>query len=113
MAANASAAPMPGRHGVIGPFYRLIKCAVALFALPMALGGPALAQSWPPKTVRILVPFGPGSTPDIVARLIADGLVKKYPDSIFLVENKPGASGNLATDAVRSEERRVGKSVDL
>jgi len=85
---------------VISPFYRLFKCAIALFALLMTLGGPALAQSWPPKTVRILVPFGPGSTPDIVARLIADGLVKKYPDSIFLVENKPGASGNLATDAV-------------
>src|SRR5450755_3081123 len=61
---------------------------------------PGLAQDWPPKTVRIVVPFGAGSTPDIVARLIADGLVKKYPDSIFLVENKPGASGNLATDAV-------------
>jgi tripartite-type tricarboxylate transporter receptor subunit TctC len=85
---------------VIGPIYRLFKCAIALLVILMALGGPALAQSWPPKTLRILVPFGPGSTPDIVARLIADGLVKKYPDSIFLVENKPGASGNLATDAV-------------
>jgi len=47
-----------------------------------------------------MVPFGPGSTPDIVARLIADGLSKKYPDSTFLVENKPGASGNIGTDAV-------------
>ena len=61
---------------------------------------PGLAQEWPPKTVRVMVPFGPGSTPDIVARLIADGLGKKYPDSVFLVENKPGASGNLGTDAV-------------
>ena len=61
---------------------------------------PGLAQEWPAKTVRILVPFGPGSTPNIVARLIAEGLTKKYPDSTFLVENKPGASGNLATDVV-------------
>jgi tripartite-type tricarboxylate transporter receptor subunit TctC len=61
---------------------------------------PGLAQDWPPKIVRIVVPFGPGSTPDIVARLIADGLVKKYPDSAFVVEYKPGASGNLGTDAV-------------
>jgi tripartite-type tricarboxylate transporter receptor subunit TctC len=61
---------------------------------------PGLAQDWPPKTVRIVVPFGPGSTPDIVARLIADGLVKKYPDSAFVVEYKPGASGNIGTDAV-------------
>jgi tripartite-type tricarboxylate transporter receptor subunit TctC len=50
--------------------------------------------------VRILVPFGAGSTPDIVARIVADGLSKKYPGSTFLVENKPGASGNIATDAV-------------
>src|SRR5450755_371901 len=61
---------------------------------------PGLAQDWPPKTVRIVVPFGPGSTPDIVARLIADGLMKKYPDSAFVVEYKPGASGNIGTDAV-------------
>jgi tripartite-type tricarboxylate transporter receptor subunit TctC len=85
---------------VIRPFYRQLKYIIMLLALLIAVCSPALAQPWPPKTVRILVPFGPGSTPDIVARLIADGLMKKYPDSIFLVENKPGASGNLATDAV-------------
>lgn len=70
----------------------------ALLLIAAAL--PASAQSWPPKTVRIMVPFGPGSTPDIVARLVADGLSKKHPDSAFVVENKPGASGNLGTDAV-------------
>jgi tripartite-type tricarboxylate transporter receptor subunit TctC len=47
-----------------------------------------------------VVPFGPGSTPDIVARLVVEGLQQKYPGSAFLVENKPGASGNLGTDAV-------------
>jgi tripartite-type tricarboxylate transporter receptor subunit TctC len=61
---------------------------------------PAPAQVWPPKTVRIVVPFGVGSTPDIVARIVADGLSKKYPDSVFVVENKPGVSGNLGTDIV-------------
>jgi tripartite-type tricarboxylate transporter receptor subunit TctC len=76
-----------------------IRIAVSLVLL-IAAALPATAQSWPPKTVRIVVPFGPGSTPDIVVRLIADGLGKKYPDNIFLVENKPGASGNLGTDAV-------------
>ena len=50
--------------------------------------------------MRIVVPFGAGSTPDIVARLVADGLQQKYPASSFVVENKPGASGNLGTDAV-------------
>jgi tripartite-type tricarboxylate transporter receptor subunit TctC len=69
-------------------------------AAATALPGTAQAQGWPPKTVRIIAPFGPGSTPDIVARLIADGLGKQYPNSVFLVENKPGASGNLGTDFV-------------
>jgi tripartite-type tricarboxylate transporter receptor subunit TctC len=50
--------------------------------------------------VRIVVPFGPGSTPDVVARLVADGLQQRYPASVFVVENKPGASGNLGTDIV-------------
>jgi len=65
---------------------------------------PAGAQDWPPKTVRIMVPFGPGSTPDIVARLIAENLGQKYPASAFVVENKPGASGNIGTDAVAKAE---------
>ena len=78
----------------------MFKYLFVSLMLLLAAAVPAAAQSWPPKTVHILVPFGAGSTPDIVARLIADGLGKKYPDNIFLVENKPGASGNLATDAV-------------
>ena len=61
---------------------------------------PAPAQDWPGKSVRIIVSFGAGSTPDIVARLVADGLQQKYATSSFVVENKPGASGNLGTDAV-------------
>jgi tripartite-type tricarboxylate transporter receptor subunit TctC len=61
---------------------------------------PVLAQNWPAKQVKIIVPFGAGSTPDIVARIIADQLGQKYPGSVFLVENKAGASGNLGTDEV-------------
>jgi tripartite-type tricarboxylate transporter receptor subunit TctC len=75
------------------------RLAFALLLL-LAAALPASAQTWPPKTVRIVVPFGAGSTPDIVARIVADGLSRKYPKSAFVVENKPGASGNIATDAV-------------
>lgn len=66
----------------------------------LAAATPVPAQGWPPKTVRIVVPFGPGSTPDIVARLVVDGLQQKYPTTTFIVEDKPGASGNLGTDVV-------------
>lgn len=78
--------------------YRLPKYAV--MALLFAAAAPAPAQDWPGKTVRIVVPFGAGSTPDIVARLVAEGLQQKYPTTTFVVENKPGTSGNLGTDAV-------------
>ncbi len=72
-----------------------------LIATLMLVGGvPAGAQDWPAKTVRIVVPFGAGSTPDIIARVIVDELHKKYPNNAFVVENKPGASGNTGTDAV-------------
>jgi tripartite-type tricarboxylate transporter receptor subunit TctC len=78
----------------------MLKRLALAAALVMVAAAPSMAQTWPAKTVHIMVPFGPGSTPDIVARIIADGLKRQYPDSAFVVENKPGASGNIGTDAV-------------
>ncbi len=74
---------------------RLIATALALML--GTVGG--LAQTWPAKPVRIIVPFGAGSTPDLVGRLIADQL-KQQTRQTFIVENKLGASGNTGTDAV-------------
>jgi tripartite-type tricarboxylate transporter receptor subunit TctC len=59
----------------------------------------AFAQDWPTKPVRIIVPFAAGATPDLVARLIADHLQDTLKQT-FIVENRPGASGNTGTDAV-------------
>ncbi len=64
---------------------------------------PVAAQDWPSKPVKIVVPFGPGSTPDVVARLIANHLQEKLGQP-FVIENKPGASGNTGTDAVAKAE---------
>ena len=75
-----------------------MKIVVALLGLFLA-ALPASAQDWPTKPVKIVVPFGPGSTPDVVARLIADHLQKKLGQP-FVIDNKPGASGNIGTDAV-------------
>jgi tripartite-type tricarboxylate transporter receptor subunit TctC len=72
--------------------------ALILLGLPLATL-PAAAQDWPNKPVKIVVPFGAGSTPDVVARLIADYLQKKLGQP-FVIDNKPGASGNIGTDAV-------------
>jgi tripartite-type tricarboxylate transporter receptor subunit TctC len=59
----------------------------------------ATAQDWPTKSVRIVVPFAAGATPDLVARLVAENLQDKLGQT-FVVENKPGASGNTGTDEV-------------
>jgi len=62
-----------------------------------------LPQEWPARPVKVYVPFGPGSTPDMVARLIADRLAQKLGQP-FVVEDKPGASATLGTDAVAKAE---------
>jgi tripartite-type tricarboxylate transporter receptor subunit TctC len=56
-------------------------------------------STWPTKTVHILVGFPGGSTPDMVARALADGLTKTLGQAV-VVDNKPGASGNIAADQV-------------
>jgi len=75
-----------------------------LFAvLALGLSSPSIAQTpaaWPPKNVKIVVPFAAGSTPDIVGRLLADDLQSRHPGTTFLIDNKPGAGGNIGTDTV-------------
>ncbi|WP_164738413.1 Bug family tripartite tricarboxylate transporter substrate binding protein [Aquabacter cavernae] len=73
-----------------------------VLALPLAL--PAAAQDWPMRhAVKIVVPFGPGSTPDFIARLMADHFQKTFGQA-FVIENKAGAGGNRGTDAVAKAE---------
>ena len=76
---------------------------LALAFLLLFAATPAFAQDWPTKTVRFVVPFGAGSTPDIIARLVSDKLQAKLGQN-FIVENKAGASGMTGTDAVAKAE---------
>ena len=69
------------------------------FLLLACLSLPALAQDWPTKPVKLVVPFPPGGSVDPLARLLG----AKLSDSLkhqFVVENKPGASGSIGTAAV-------------
>jgi tripartite-type tricarboxylate transporter receptor subunit TctC len=64
-----------------------------------ALSSLALAQDWPSKPIRVVVGFAAGTPPDIFARLYGDHLSKKLNQPV-VVDNKPGAAGNLASDTV-------------
>jgi len=80
----------PARH--FGP------SAAVLVAL--LLGGPdALAQSWPAKTVRIVVPFAPGGTADTLGRLVSQRLSETLKEN-FIVENRAGAGGVIGSELV-------------
>jgi tripartite-type tricarboxylate transporter receptor subunit TctC len=75
--------------------------AFALFAAPLGLAGSiaARAETYPSHTVTIVVPFVPGGTTDLLARLLADKLEKRFGKP-FVVENKPGAGALTASVAV-------------
>jgi tripartite-type tricarboxylate transporter receptor subunit TctC len=83
----------------------LICAAMGFAALYPSYGQPqhSPTSEWPTRPVKLIVPFGPGSTPDIVARVIADRLHERLGQPV-VVEDKPGASGNIGTDAVAKAE---------
>ena len=72
------------------------RIAAALLAASFAT---AFAQDWPTKPVKIVNSFPPGGPSDMIARSVADVLQKQF-NQPFIVENKPGAAGNIGTDQV-------------
>jgi tripartite-type tricarboxylate transporter receptor subunit TctC len=76
----------------------LLKLTVGVAALP-AVARMASAQSYPARPVRVIVGQAAGSGSDIVARLIGRFLIDRLGQQ-FVVENRPGAGGNIATEVV-------------
>ena len=75
---------------------------IAVLAYTAVLAAtPATAQTFPAKTIHLVVPYAAGGTGDIVARVIADKLAGALGQSV-VVENRPGASGALGTKSVIS-----------
>jgi tripartite-type tricarboxylate transporter receptor subunit TctC len=71
----------------------------ALAALAVAAPLAAMAQDFPSRPIKLVVPFGPGTTTDIVARIYAEAMAKPLGQAI-VVENKAGAGGNIGSDLV-------------
>ena len=72
---------------------------VGLAALLLAAGLPVIAQTFPTKPSRLVVPFPPGGPLDVIGRLIAQQLGERWGQNV-VVENKPGAGGNIGADFV-------------
>ena len=78
---------------------RFVGLAAAAIAAPSILPSRAAGADWPVKPVRVVVPFTPGGSTDITARLVSNRLQEVWGQSV-VVENKPGAGGNIAADMV-------------
>jgi tripartite-type tricarboxylate transporter receptor subunit TctC len=80
---------------------KILTCLAALlFILP---GSPAHSQDWPAKTVRIVMPFPPGGSTDLLSRIVAESMSAKWGHPVIVV-NQPGAGGNIGAEAVYKAE---------
>jgi len=78
-------------------FGGLKPAVVAIAGVMLFATGPAAAQSWPSKPVRMIVPFGTGGGTDIQARLLADSF-RRSTGQTFLTDNRAGAGGTIGAD---------------
>ena len=75
-------------------------CAVAVLGAVTTLGSPAVrAQDYPVKPIHIIVPLPPGGSNDVLARVLGQKMSEAFGQPV-IVENRPGAAGNIATDYV-------------
>ncbi len=78
-----------------------ILALAAAIALPLLSNGgaPAIAENFPDRAIKVIVPFAPGGALDVVARLVADRLSKTWSQPV-VIENKPGANGIVGVNAL-------------
>ena len=82
---------------------RILAALVLSLVLALGLSLPVQAQNYPSKVVRLVVPFAPGGSSEIIARTLAHRLSENLGQQ-FIVENKPGGGGNIAMQEVARAE---------
>jgi tripartite-type tricarboxylate transporter receptor subunit TctC len=82
---------------------RFVLVAAAAFVTLAGTGTAALAQAWPTKPIRVVVPLTPGSASDVMGRIVADQLSQQLGQPI-IVENRPGAGNTIGMSAVAKAE---------
>jgi tripartite-type tricarboxylate transporter receptor subunit TctC len=87
------------RYGNFGLRYLAIVACILSFLLPEE----AKAEDWPARPVHIVVPFAPGGATDILGRIFADKLSERLGHAV-IVDNKPGAGGNIGASFVARSE---------
>src|ERR1035437_4395760 len=83
---------MPG-----GNMNAIDKITIALYAAASLVALPAVAQTYPSKPIRVIVPFPPGGTSDILTRLIGAKLTESWGQQI-IADNRTGAGGNIGAE---------------
>ena len=83
---------------------RVLAVILALAAVVTGLAPPAAAQVAVPRLIKIVVPFSPGASNDVIARAVAPQLARRL-DTTVIVENRPGAAGVIGADAVAKAPR--------
>lgn len=78
----------------------MLKCVLIAIAM-LASPGAVLAQAWPAKPIRIVVPFPPGGGTDIGTRILAQKLQEAFGQAV-VIENKPGRPASSAPSSLRN-----------
>ncbi len=81
------------------------KFAACLLVTAATIGcGPAQAQSWPSRPVKVIMATAAGSAPDVIARIVTDRLAQIWGQQVLIL-NRPGAGGLIALQALAAAER--------
>src|ERR1700676_2565853 len=85
------------------PMRKLLAACAATLGLLCFIPAPAVAQDWPQKPIRMIVPFPAGGATDVVAGMVADHLSKRLNQPIY-VENRGGANGGVGLQALKQSD---------